>query len=99
MGDQMRQVVFTRFSQMYFVACPSRLTFFAIAGFLIIGGIDKLFCSRNIVIPSPVDVLILPEVILNPDATQDLYRGDLTQERGSRKARRYRRASSSHLAQ
>src|SRR5258708_3054540 len=81
--DQVGKVLFTRFSQMNLVTSPSRLTFFAITSFLIIWRIDESRSWRNIIIASPVDLTIHPQVILDPDAAQDFDGWDHAQQGGS----------------
>jgi hypothetical protein len=80
MGDEMGTILITGFGQMDFVPSPPRLALFAVAGFLIVGRIDEESRRSNIVIASPTDVTILPIVILDPDAAQNLDSWDLTQQ-------------------
>src|SRR5262245_18274241 len=69
MRNQVGKVLLTGFGQMNLVTGPSCLALFAITSFLIIRGTDERGCNRNIIMASPVDLIIHPEVILDPDAT------------------------------
>src|SRR5260370_33702278 len=78
-SDQVRAVFLTVFSYMHFVASPPCLALFAVACFLIIGRVDELFAWRKLVVASPVELPLDPDVVLHPNAAQDLDCRDLTQ--------------------
>src|SRR6266567_1136921 len=79
MGDEVRILFLTGFGDMHFVAGPPRLALFAIACFLVIGRVDELFARRQILIAAPVKLPLDPDVVLDPDAPQDLDCRDFTQ--------------------
>ena len=75
----MRALFLTGFSHMHFVAGPPRLPLFAVACFWIIWRVDELFARRKLVTASPVELPLDPDVVLDPNAAQDLDRRDFTQ--------------------
>jgi len=83
MRDEMRGIFLTGFGEMHFIARPARLALFAIAGFVIIGRVDELVAWRQILIAAPAQLALDPDVVLQPDASQDLDGRDLTQKGGS----------------
>jgi hypothetical protein len=77
MREQMRGIFLARFGQMPFVAGPPRLALFARAGFGILWRINELFARRKIVMAAPTELALDPDVVLKPDAAQDLDGRDL----------------------
>jgi hypothetical protein len=80
LGDQVRRIFLACFGHMHFVAGPPRLALFARAGFWIIGRINELFARRKIVIAAPMELTLDPDLVLEPDAAQDLDCRDLLQQ-------------------
>jgi hypothetical protein len=79
MSDQVRALFLTGFAQMDFVAGPPCLALFAVARLLIIRRVDELVARRKLVVASPVELPLDPDVVLDPNAAQDLDRRDFTQ--------------------
>src|SRR5947199_10806213 len=69
MGNQVGELLFTCFSEMDFVAGPARLALLAVASFLIVGRINELFPGRKIVVVSPMELTVDPDIVLYPNTT------------------------------
>ena len=85
MRDEMRGVFLARLGEVDFVARPPRLALFAIASVLIIRRVDELLTWRKILIAAKAELALDPDIVLQPDAAQDLDGRDLTQKRRGRR--------------
>jgi hypothetical protein len=71
--------------------------FLRVQCFLIIGRVEELVARRKLVIASPVELPLDPDVVLDPNAAQDLDRRDFTGARQGHLQRRYLLITASHL--
>ena len=69
MSDQVRKRLFTGFGEMGFVSRPQGSAFFASVGFGIIRRVDEQRGRGKISSFSPAELLVLNEVVLDPDPT------------------------------
>ena len=97
MGDQVRGVFLACLSEVDFVAGPPRLALLAIACLWIRGRVDELVARRKIVVASPVELPFDPDVVLDPNAAQDLDCQDFTRTLQEPAQQRDLSTSSSHL--
>jgi hypothetical protein len=83
LGNEMRSIFLARLGDMHLIAGPPHLALFAVVGFSIRGRVDELFAWRKLLIAATVELALDPDVVLQPDAPQDLDRRPLKQKGGS----------------
>ena len=72
MRDEVREGLFAGFGEMDFLSSPQGRALFASMGFWIVRRVDEQRGRRKIFTFSPPELLILNEIVLDPDPTEDL---------------------------